>query len=538
MAGRTVDTKGRTKVVLSWLRENPAWGCAGAALLVRACFAALPLDRLDTLFFPDDTWYVLDIARGLASGAGPAPHGGPPTNGFHPLLALLQVPFFWFSSDPFLPARVTPLILGVADTANAGLMARLAARSAGTRAGWIAGLAWSVSPLALQHAMGGLETSLALLLALATVHAGLALRDDPSPRSAVFFGLACGGALLARIDLAFTIVIMSLWLLRQVGFRLLVLAGLSAVLLLSPWWFYELRVFGTIVPESGPGTRTQVLVHREFYLKPGFWLSWAAGYLSTGGFFDWHGLREYLARHQGLGQVLCAIGVALPAGLGLHGLRRGRHEGVALLALAGAATVAFYLTWVPAYWFFRRYFVLAEASAILGAAVFAAGGRPWRRGLVSAASFAGCCQVAGWLLFPDTRWDYGAHGAKGYLRPAKEVLALLPNGAVVGAFQTGALGFVSGLEPGRGIRVVNLDGVVNRSAQVAMRERRLLDYVRTSGIGWIADWSINFQVLEHASRAGRQRAALDVVGEASDQGTAVFVVTRIEWLDGPARRRP
>jgi hypothetical protein len=492
----------------------------------------LPLPRVDALFFPDDAWYVLDIARGLASGAGPAPHGAAPTNGFHPLLAFLQVPFFWLSQDPFTPARATLVLLGLADAANAGLLAKLAARSAGPQAAWTAGLAWAASPLAVQHAMGGLETSLALLFALAVVLAALDCSEDPSPRRALCFGLACGGALLARIDLAFAVLLASAWLLRQVPFRHLLLAGLAAIALLSPWWIYELRTFGTVIPESGPGTRLQVLLHREIYLKPGFWLSWAAGYLWPGAFFDWHGLREALARWPGLGSVLGLLGVALPAALGLAGLRRGRHPGLALMALAGAVTAAFYLAWVPAYWFFRRYFVLAEASTVLGAALIVAGGGARRRWAVGAASCAGLCQVGAWLLLPGVRWDYGAHGAKGYLRPAREVLAMLPDGAVLGSFQTGALGFVSGLEPARGIRVVNLDGVVNRSARIAMQERRLLDYLRASGVGWVADWSINFRVLQQASRAGRQGVALDVVGEASDQGTAVFVVTRIDWQPG------
>lgn len=521
----------RIEELRSWLGEHPAWSCALAALLVRACFVILPLERLDSLFFPDDAWYVLDIARGLASGAGPTPHGATPTNGFHPLLAFLQVPLFWLSSDPLVPARLTPAILGVVDAANAGLLVGMAIRYGGPRAGWLAGLAWAVSPLAIQHAMGGLETSLALLFALLTIKSGIAFRYLPNTRTSIFYGLTCGAALMARIDLAFVIIITSIWLFSKVPFNLHCLSGIFAVLLLSPWWIYEFSMFGTIVPESGAGTRTQVLIHRELYLKSEFWFAWAAGYLAAGAFFDAQSLRELLSANPTFGQYLLVLCLVLPASLGVMGLLRRRHEAIALLALAGVVTVVFYVAWVPAYWFFRRYFVLAEVVVILGAAIFAARGGRWRRMAFAAVSFAGSCQIGFWLISDGAPRDFGAHGAKGYLAPAAEVLALLPDGAVVGAFQTGALGYLSGSHPDRSIRVVNLDGVVNRPAQIAMKQRRLLDYARSQGITWIADWPINYRVLHQSSRKGTQRASMTVIGRARKQGIYAFVVSRVDWLD-------
>ncbi|MCI0567883.1 MAG: hypothetical protein L0Z52_06795, partial [Acidobacteria bacterium] len=51
-----------------------------------------------------------------------------------------------------------------------------------------------------------------------------------------------------------------------------------------------------------------------------------------------------------------------------------------------------------------------------------------------------------------------------------------------GAFQSGTLGYFSKSQ------VINLDGVVNRDAARALRERRMVPYIREEGIEAVIDW--------------------------------------------------
>jgi hypothetical protein len=66
-------------------------------------------------------------------------------------------------------------------------------------------------------------------------------------------------------------------------------------------------------------------------------------------------------------------------------------------------------------------------------------------------------------------------------RPGARIEAVVPDGAVVGAFNSGQLGYYCAR------RVVNLDGVVNNLAYEAIRDYRLWDYMHREGIDYLYD---------------------------------------------------
>jgi hypothetical protein len=84
-----------------------------AALIVTVVIGFQPLLHLDRQFLPDDTYYTLSISRNIAAGLGPTTDGMIATSGFQPLIALLQVPAFWFSNDPWWPVAWTIAISGL-----------------------------------------------------------------------------------------------------------------------------------------------------------------------------------------------------------------------------------------------------------------------------------------------------------------------------------------------------------------------------------------------------------------------------------------
>jgi hypothetical protein len=127
--------------------------------------------------------------------------------------------------------------------------------------------------------------------------------------------------------------------------------------------------------------------------------------------------------------------------------------------------------------------------------------------------------------------DTGLQGAKGYLRAAREVLALVPKRAVVGSLQTGALGYLADGCP----RIVGLDGVVDGGAARAVRERTLAAYARARGVDHFADWDFNLRAFAWFSQASPvPPPKLEPLGEAGPPGSRDrFRVFRVRWLETP-----
>lgn len=111
-------------------------------LALRVGVALRPLQSIDRLFVPDDTYYTLGIARSLAHGHGPRIGGGPLTNGFQPLVAFVEVPIFWFVGSPDSGLRAALVVLAICDALTVVWLARIAFRIGGTPAAVIAASIW------------------------------------------------------------------------------------------------------------------------------------------------------------------------------------------------------------------------------------------------------------------------------------------------------------------------------------------------------------------------------------------------------------
>jgi hypothetical protein len=138
--------------------------------------------------------------------------------------------------------------------------------------------------------------------------------------------------------------------------------------------------------------------------------------------------------------------------------------------------------------------------------------------------------IAGYQILRWSMPDQGHHvdydDDKGFREAAEEILAKAPVGAVVGSMQTGALQYFA--PPG--VRVINLDGVVNPDAAQALEQRRLGIYARSQGIRYFADWQMN--QLNFVAVAGLRELKLDSfqpIAWAAPQGNRKFVLWKISW---------
>lgn len=505
---RSISVRLLSDFLPTWAARAPlAIGALLAgALALRLAIALRDLDVVDRLFMPDDTYYTLSIARSIANGTGPSIDGVHLTNGFQPLIAFLLVPVFAVSSDPDVGLRAALALLSVVDIANAALLGVLAHRLGGRPAAILAVALWAFSPVAIGNALNGLETSLAVLCQLALVAAWWRFRDTGAARWVVLAGAAAGLALLARIDSVFLVAAFGLFELLRGSWRSVAMSAATAVFVVAPWWLYSLARFGSPIPESGGAVLELVRVHQNFHLDVPEQLGWAAGSVLGAPFVDSAILREGLYSLPVLGVLawLVLVGVV---GLALWWLGALRRDRLPLLGLGvhALAVLTFYTLVVSAVWFFGRYLAPVQAAVTLLIAV--GGAALWRRrsrvmsriGLAALAVLSAVGIVGSLSLLatnPQVSPDVELHGAKGYREAARDILALAPDGAVIGSMQSGALNYYAGDR----VRVVNLDGVVDQEAAEALHSGQLAAFARKRGVTHLADWPFNVALI--AVRSG------------------------------------
>ncbi len=196
----------------------------------------------------DDSFITFRYARNLLSGAGFVFNPGERVLGTTtPLYTLLMAglgALFGGARAPF-----PHLALGVnalADALTCLLLIRLGKDLAAPRSGYAAALAWSVAPWSVTFAIGGLETSLYVLLLTA---AALDWARERPARAALWGALA----LLTRPDaLILLLPLAAEYLLRlrrgqqRPGLR----PFLLPVLPLAAWFGFATRYFGSPIPHS------------------------------------------------------------------------------------------------------------------------------------------------------------------------------------------------------------------------------------------------------------------------------------------------
>jgi hypothetical protein len=406
----------------------------------------------------------------------------------------------------------------------------------------IATASWALSPVAIENALGGLETSLAVLLDLAIVEAWCLIGERRTPARLALCGVLAGLCLLARIDSAFLVLMLGafeLWTAvsspsnqrpRRLG-QLARIVGV-AVLVVAPWWGYCTLRFGGPIPESGKAVMEVVAMHAENY-DTAQAMGWAAGTILGTPFVDARDLRVLLFMRPVTGAALWIGVVAAFAMLARRTNWAGREPILALLA-HGVAIFAFYALMLPALWFFRRYLAPTEAAAALVIAVAIA--RTWERGgrwawpalAVAGIGLVFATRASTHLLThdPPTTMDRDYHGAKGYREAVRDVLVKCPHGAILGSFQSGALSYY-----GYGkVQVVNLDGVVDRRAHEAVRQKRLSDYAYERGVTHLADWRLNLENFDHLSvNAHMMRERSTPIVAARPQGADRFILEPLHW---------
>ncbi len=446
----------------------------------------------------DDAYYYFTIASNLASGLGPTFDGLTATNGFHPLWQVLLIPIFQdVPAHLWFPVRVALTLTVFFDLISGWLILRIVRQTVKEHLAAGAAIMWYLMAPTALLGLRGMESSLSTMLLLVLV-AFISNRQASigagNYRVALYAGLILGLCGLARTDnlptggLALTSV---LWLATGPAgpgrrFRSLVVASLAALMVVLPWFIWNLIEFQSLVQVSG-----QVKYHVVdlFGRLPwGWWDFPAAGItllnmlfppvMVSGVFFSGEEFEG--------GNLAIPLSLVSLAGI-LFILIRGfgsRKEP----SLMGRADIGFSAAWLVvhtalfgfiwrsyAVWYSHGYFALLIVliAGLLGSAGFSA--LAWRRLAKGALALVFLAQLTFYPLF-FSHLSHWARGPEKQFDPLlQRVLAISPEGASLGAFDAGALGYVA-LKYSK-LHVINLDGLVNNRIFAASREGRYADYL-------------------------------------------------------------
>ncbi len=479
----------------------------------------------------DDSYYYFGIARNLLAGLGVTHDGVHPTAGFHPAwMAVVVAVTAITGPDLYLPVATTLYLQVLLALATGIALFRVARRAAGPEGALFAVLAWSVMPPFVVESINGLETGLACLAAVLGLGAHLSAivpsRGRPPLRTALAVGALYGFMILCRLDLGLLAAILGgHWLLlalrrepgaRKAPVRLLAAATLTGLVVVAPWFTFVHVQTGGWLPESGAATRTIALAYgtrpgdedtvhvdiespppgfyvaqllataRETLTRPTWWPVTAA---TTA-------LREAGAVPfgvKGLGAIGCTLGLLW---IGWRTFRRrqvaqatGTMSRVVgpLVLLVSIGYIAAYSLFVFGSWWFQRYYLPMTMLWVLYSALplqrtYDLFRRQWSEGHARLAAALLATLALTWSLA-------GREAQQGLLNPTTPywemvdiVDQVLPEGTRLGAFQSGTLAY------GSRHAVINLDGVVNRDAALAVREGRVLQYAMDEGVDCILDW--------------------------------------------------
>jgi 4-amino-4-deoxy-L-arabinose transferase-like glycosyltransferase len=522
------------------------------ALVIRLYVSWRPLFYVDNLFIPDDTYLALKIAKNIASGAGITFDGIHPTNGFQPLYVFLISPIYLiFKEDLITPVHICLSLLAIFNVLTGLLIYKILKKLTDARKGILALILWSFSPQIISNGINGLETSLSLFLVVLSVFYYLTrIQESENLTYHGFFvlGTLLGLSIFARIDSIFLLLAISVdlflrskqklkWLSIKSFLGKLGLIYVFAFFILLPWWIFQLVYFKTLVPTSGEAVRFQALVYADHGLTLDFFKDkfvWSLTQWTNSPFPFYH-----FSHFPSLSELL--IFIFILGGLFVLLVRKQKiTKNIAplnFLWIFCFGLLLFYCFYVPAHWFFKRYyypviFVLTLYWGVLFDLIidFITQRFKVQRFLLIFV-FLIFCGVLFYpnlknFLFsrPDSPLRCDSESCSGYYKVALWIKDHVEKGKKIGSYQSGALGYF--LEDNT---VVNLDGVVNPDAFRALKNKNAFGYVKSENITFLTDWPLNLRHFLIRCNSGRiTEQDLVPIGAAPSQKELGYYLFKVQ----------
>ncbi len=240
--------------------------------------------KIYTFPYTEDTFYLFTCAEHFAHGEGFTCDGKNATNGVQPLIVILYAPLFLIAAaNKLLALKLGFLLIAVFDSFSVVFIARLVRLlqkkpedSAGV---WksppiIAALFWAVLYPILVRTANGLETGLYSMMILWTLYYYVKLQTIQIGRKKITIfqyltvGILLGLTVLSRIDAVFFVIIIAGFELiryKTKGIMSAAIISLTALIISSPWWWYNYSVFGSLMPQSGVAESMGVMIEYNLH---------------------------------------------------------------------------------------------------------------------------------------------------------------------------------------------------------------------------------------------------------------------------------
>lgn len=521
---------------------------AAAGGLLRIVPAWLPLDWQLGHILSDDAFYYFTIARRLARDGLPSFDGLGPTNGFHPLWLAIITPVYTLPAGDPAALRLILTLCGVLDTVSVILLIRIL-RSLHTGFGATAAAAalYAFSPALLSHAgpLNGMETSLAVLILFALLGSYCAVLRNSSRwyASPGALGALMGLAVLARTDTIIIVAALGVTLglsQRPDRTRFALRTATAALVVLSPWLFWNLMTFGTVLQVSGRAYALSMstLYHTDSWGAKEYVLRFVSNLADVFRFFPVKLESETKLSVAFFVQGTFVAGVALSA-LGFmvrQQTQAGRALRMRIRLLQAPLTGGFLFILAHSLrtialrgWYYA--IVLPVLFLLLGAVadylVRGLRGRI-RRGAIIAGSVVLPCLIA---MSVAEHLNHG-DGERAKFAALPAVKAAVPPGAIIGSWNAGVYGYFL-----RDRRVVNLDGLVNNAAYPHLADRSLERYCRSTGISYLVDMAGVFGIWDpfwtgQPGSLARSLRTIRSIGADTSNTTIVIAAIRMGPLTG------
>jgi 4-amino-4-deoxy-L-arabinose transferase-like glycosyltransferase len=364
---------------------------------------------------------------------------------------------------------------------------------------------YAINPVVILQATNGLETALSIftLMMFLTIYKKWLISKSLAPSPLV--GVIGGFMVLARSDsffiLAFSL-IAALWSHRDsLWLKKTVVAGIAALVVLTPWLIWSQLAVGSPIQESGLAV-PYVLQERipdmdwQLFLKESWFQLSNAGVWLLGTFTGMPLI---------IGTVLWAL--LLLALVRVWSTLKNREVKLILMILLGSviALIIFHagVRWYPRPW----YFVMSALAFALCFAIVVRKYLDKPRIIFLATTLISVYFVSSGLIF----WRLGFYPLQKEMLAASNWLeGNVPAGSTVGSFNAGIYSYYGGW------RVVNLDGVVNHHAYEALQDRQLFSYIQSENVDYLIDFDFYIQDLYAPFMGSDFPASLQEIAVLSD----------------------
>ncbi len=444
---------------------------------------------LDRIFLPDDTYYTLTIARNIANGCGASIDCINKTSGFQPLITLFSIPAFLLTDNLYTPIKVAigfSAIFGI--LTNVVMTLVYYKHTKNTVLSIIFGVFLIAFHNNILNYFNGLETSLAMFMGSLLIFMLQKYYGRSLSRVHI---LALGGliafAMLARIDMSIMVFFIGLYLLVNHGLRSTFFIAVTALIIISPMWGYNLIYTGSILPESGQAVKNIVAFHQTVHLTPLKSMQMA-----------WKTL-DVFSLHYATSSFISLAILFLSCCHGVYAAIKNKNFTLELvLIVTMISMIGFYVFYLPAFWFFDRYLAFSLLLGVflvfcLFEKIMVANRKmptikPFLFFMVSLFVFSNAIKMPLFFSKPETTLYYGEKGARGYMEIADFIVDNISENSTIASMQSGALGYFAAKH---NHRVHNLDGVVNNAVLPLILNKEVNVYLKENQVAYFADWSFN-----------------------------------------------